>query len=75
MESVWKLIWKWAVVEAIAPLLGASVFFLAVGAASYIASDDKENFAFAWKEAFDPIGWMYGAAFVAVQSGIKGWAV
>lgn len=71
-EALKELV-RWFFLEASAPLFGANLAFLAAGAFKYVAIADKTKFSWAWREAFDPFGWLYGGAFLAVQSGVKGY--
>jgi hypothetical protein len=38
-------------------------------AAVYFTAPDKTKFTYSWKEALDPLGWLYGAAILSIQSG------
>jgi len=62
---------KWVVYDGLLPLLGAAALFLLWGCIRYIASDQTKHFKHSWKEAFDPMGWLYGATILAIQSGTK----
>jgi hypothetical protein len=65
----WNEGWRWLLLEGIMPLFGAGVIYLLFGVARYVASSKKPRFAFAWVEAVDTLGWLYGAAIIAAQSG------
>ncbi|WP_350012547.1 hypothetical protein [Pseudomonas asiatica] len=66
---------KWLVMEGAVPLLGAAVLYTALGICTYIVSTAKGTFAFQWSQALDSLGWLYGGAILAMQSGMKGWDV
>jgi hypothetical protein len=34
---------------------------------------DKQTFRHDWMSALDPIGWLYGAAVLAAQAGLRSW--
>lgn len=57
------------------PLLGAAALYTVLGACTYIVSTSKGTFAFQWSQALDSLGWLYGGAILAMQSGMKGWDV
>ncbi len=38
------------------------------GAFRYLADADKAKFQYAWAEALDSLGWLYGAGILALQS-------
>jgi hypothetical protein len=60
---------RWLVIEGLVPLLGAGALYLSLGVAFYVASQKNLPFNFSWKEWIDPLGWLYGAAILAVQAG------
>ena len=60
---------RWLVVEGLLPLLGAGVLFLLWGAMRWVTASDKSKFNYSWKEARDPMAWLYGAAILSVQAG------
>jgi hypothetical protein len=62
---------RWLFVDGLLPLLGAAVLFLLWGFARYLAAPSGKAFCYSWKEAFDPIGWLYGATILAIQSGAR----
>lgn len=66
----------WLLVEGLLPLFGAGVLYVLWGVALYIAANPQPKltaFGFAWKEALDPLGWLYGGGILAVQSLVKTW--
>ena len=66
---------KWLVMEGAVPLLGAAALYTVMGVCTYIVSTAKGAFAFQWSQALDSLGWLYGGAILAMQSGMKGWDV
>jgi hypothetical protein len=65
---------KWLVMEGTVPLLGAAALYTAMGVCNYIVSA-RGTFIFKWSQALDSLGWLYGGAILAMQSGMKGWNV
>lgn len=65
---------KWLVLEGTLPLLGAAALYSFMGVCQYIVSA-RGAFAFQWSQALDSLGWLYGGAILAMQSGMKGWDV
>ena len=68
---------KWLLVEGMVPIFGAGVIYLAMGVCVLIVEKKKgQPFSYPWKEALDPIGWLYGGAvpstMIAVRSGRAG---
>lgn len=61
---------NWLLIEGIVPLFGASLLYLLFGVAKKIVATGAFNFA--WREACDPIGWLYGTLIISVQSVIRG---
>lgn len=61
---------NWLVFEGILPLIGAGILYIMWGICRYIASNNT-NFTYAWSQALDPFGWLYGAVILAFQSGFK----
>ncbi len=62
---------RWLLIEGLLPLAGAGVLYLIWGWARYINAKNKSRFIFAWKEALDPFGWLYGGGILCVQLVIK----
>lgn len=60
---------KWLVFEGIAPLLGATLLYLANSGCSYIVAGRLAP----WRHAVDSMGWLYGGAVLAMQSGFRGY--
>ena len=58
----------WFVFEGAIPILGAWLFFMIIGCCKYIIANPKSSFSHAWREGFDPLGWLYGAVIIAAQS-------
>jgi hypothetical protein len=63
--------YRWLLLEGITPLFGAGFFYVLWGACRYIAAVNKAAFKYHWAEALDPLGWLYGALIVAVQTATK----
>src|SRR4051812_19309499 len=63
--------WQWLLLEVALPLFGASLLYVGWGAAFRVAHSKTTPFTFAWKEALDPFGWLYGVAVTAAQSARK----
>ncbi|MFM0390092.1 hypothetical protein [Paraburkholderia dipogonis] len=63
---------KWLLLEVLLPLFGATLVYGALGAAKWLVTPESRRVKWAWKEAFDSMGWLYGGAILAVQAGIKG---
>jgi hypothetical protein len=65
--------WRWLVLEGILPLFGASVLYLLLGMGRWVSYQKSAgaSFTFAWKEALDSFGWLYGATVIAAQSAKK----
>lgn len=61
----------WLLLEGMLPLMGAGAIYLAWGACRYIVTMEGTHFAYDWTEAADPVGWLYGAFVIAVQSAIR----
>src|SRR5579862_2234524 len=60
--------WFWW--EATVPLLGAPLAYLVLGL-GMMATDHPTPWnwsRFAWKEAIDPFGWLYGSLIIAIQA-------
>jgi hypothetical protein len=58
----------WLLWEGLMPLFGASGVYLASGFYKRLASPGS---TYAWGEAVDPMGWLYGALIIAVQSAVR----
>lgn len=58
----------WLLWEGLVPLFGASGVYLASGFYKRLASPGS---IFAWSEAVDSMGWLYGALIIAVQSAVR----
>jgi hypothetical protein len=70
---------RWLLIEGLLPLFGAGVLYLIWGTARYVMAA-RGSFNFAWKEALDPYGWLYGGGIIAFQSMTKslsdqGWSI
>ncbi|WP_426337096.1 hypothetical protein ACN9MY_07770 [Pseudoduganella sp. R-31] len=59
---------RWLLIEGIAALFGAGGLYLLVGLCFKIAGSTNP---FAWREAFDPLGWLYGAIVIDIQSIVR----
>jgi hypothetical protein len=62
---------KWLFLEGLVPLLGAGILYILWGIFRYLATDNKQSFSYEWWQAADPLGWLYGAVIIAVQSAMK----
>jgi uncharacterized membrane protein len=62
---------EWLFGEGLLPLLGASALYVIVRCGAWITADTKKNFHFYLEEALDPMGWLYGGAILAMQTGIR----
>ena len=63
---------KWLLLEALLPLFGATIIYALLGAAKWLVTPKTKRVKWAWKEAFDSMGWLYGGAILAVQAGLRG---
>lgn len=63
---------KWLAFEALLPIFGAAVLFLFWGVFQRVVHASSGAFVYHWKQAYDPLGWLYGGAVLAVQAGTKG---
>jgi hypothetical protein len=63
---------RWLFMEGLIPLLGAGALFLLWGICRFAVASDKSKFTYAWPQALDPLGWLYGAVIIAFQAGWKG---
>lgn len=59
---------RWLLVEGIAALFGAGGLYLLVGLCFTIAGS---GVPFAWREAFDPMGWLYGTLVIGIQTSVR----
>jgi cytochrome bd-type quinol oxidase subunit 2 len=62
---------KWLFLEALLPLFGATLMYLALGGGRWVTLRRGQQFRWRWREAADSMGWLYGGAILAVQAGIK----
>jgi hypothetical protein len=62
---------NWLLCEGLLPLAGAGVIYLLWGCFRYAAAINKTQFTYHWREAADPLGWLYGAIIIAAQSALK----
>jgi peptidoglycan/LPS O-acetylase OafA/YrhL len=58
--------WQWLVIDGLVPLFGASVLFCLWGVARKATQEKKV--VYAWHEAIDSMGWLYGTAILSIQS-------
>ena len=70
---VWDASFKWLVWEGLLPLVGTALLYWALQGCFRIAQ--AASFTFKWGEGIDSMGWLYGAAVIAIQAGVKGWGV
>jgi hypothetical protein len=61
---------KWLIFEGLLPIFGAGVLYSLWGLLIAIARGSWKP-AFAWREAVDPLGWLYGALIIAIQASIR----
>lgn len=61
---------KWLIFEGVLPIFGAGILYSLWGLLIAIARGSWKP-VFAWREAIDPLGWLYGALIIAVQAAIK----
>lgn len=64
---------RWLLLEGLVPLFGAGLIFTLWGMMKRITHDATAPFCFAWQEAIDSSGWLYGALIIAIQSAVKSW--
>lgn len=62
---------KWLLLEAMVPLVGTAILYWALLLCFRVA--ESTSFTFQWEEAIDSLGWLYGAAVLAIQASVKGW--
>ncbi|WDM87537.1 hypothetical protein LG197_23455 [Pseudomonas asiatica] len=70
---VWDAAYKWLLLEALLPLVGTALLYWALQGCFRITQ--TAAFTFKWGEAIDSMGWLYGAAVIAIQAGVKGWGL
>ncbi len=63
---------KWLIFEGLIPLFGAAFIYTFWGACRFVVATNKSIFKYGWKQALDPLGWLYGAVIIAFQSGLDG---
>lgn len=63
---------RWLLLEALLPIFGAAMIFTLLGMAKWIVTPKPKRVNWAWKEALDSIGWLYGGAALAVQTALLG---
>lgn len=61
---------KWLVFEGLLPMFGAGVLFAIWGISLAVVKGTLSS-QYAWREAIDSIGWMYGALIIAIQSALR----
>jgi hypothetical protein len=64
--------WHWLIWEAALPLFGAPVLYLLFGFGKWVTTEKGKPFKWAWNQAFDPLGCLYGGAFLALHAEMKG---
>jgi len=64
--------WHWLIWEAALPIFGAPALYVLFGFGKWVTTERGARFKWAWREAFDPMGWLYGGAFLALRSGMTG---
>jgi multisubunit Na+/H+ antiporter MnhB subunit len=63
---------KWLLIEGMVPMFGAGVIYLAMGVCVLIVEKKKgKRFTYPWKEALDPIGWLYGGAVLSTMIAVR----
>lgn len=63
---------KWLALEALLPIFGAAGLFLVWGVLQRVVHASSAAFVYHWRQAYDPLGWLYGGAVLAAQAGTKG---
>jgi hypothetical protein len=58
----------WLLWKGLVPLFGANVVYMMSGFYKQLASPGT---TFAWAEAIDSMGWLYGALIISVQSAVQ----
>jgi hypothetical protein len=64
--------WHWLIWEAALPLFGAPVLYLLFRFGKWVTTEKGTPFNWAWNQALDPMGCLYGGAFLALHAGVKG---
>lgn len=54
----------WLLLEGLLPLFGAGAIYLVWGVCTYAAATAGSEFNYRWKEAADPLGWLYGSIII-----------
>lgn len=63
---------RWVLLEGMLPLFGAGLLYLLVGGALMVVRGTTSvASAYAWREAIDSMGWLYGSLTIAIQAAIK----
>jgi hypothetical protein len=62
---------SWFLFEGLLPLIGAGLIYLLWGVFRYLASTNRAEFTYHWREADDPLGWLYGSVILAAQSALQ----
>jgi hypothetical protein len=65
---------SWLLFEALLPLFGAATVFLLLGGGNWITTKPPRKDTWAWSEAVDSMGWLYGGTILGVQAAVKGLA-
>lgn len=61
---------KWLIFEGVLPIFGAGVLYILWGLMIAVARGSWSP-PFVWREAFDPVGWLYGALIIAIQASVR----
>ncbi|XLZ73044.1 hypothetical protein ABT364_14025 [Massilia sp. SR12] len=59
---------QWLLIEGIAALFGAGGLYLLIGACFKLVDSGPP---FAWRAAIDPMGWLYGAMVIGIQTAVR----
>jgi hypothetical protein len=63
---------KWLLIEGLVPIFGAGAIYLAMGLCVLVVEKQKgKPFSYPWREAFDPIGWLYGGAVLSMMIAVR----
>lgn len=65
---------RWLLFEGMLPLVGTALLYWAL-LVCFAVVEAKNSMNFKWHEGIDSMGWLYGAAVLAIQTGFKGWGV